>query len=200
MPRGADDELHAPLEGALGPLLVLEANILKNVEIVLEKVEAKTEDALTAYRKASQEDENGEVDNSEGLLLSLKSFCLKMDILGFWRFIIGKKKELDVLRAQMPLALAECVDPPRFVLESISEVFLVDKRVEKSDRVNDLGWACVLVLESLIPVVVDPMIGKSRLLVTPSMKERAKEIAETWTASLEERHGIENVKTCLQAC
>ncbi len=33
------------------------------------------------------------------------------------------------------------------------------------------------------------MIGKSRLLVMLSVKERAKEIAETWTASLEERRG-----------
>ena len=31
------------------------------------------------------------------------------------------------------------------------------------------------------------MIGKSRLLVMLRVKERAKEIAETWNASLEER-------------
>ena len=53
----------------------------------------------------------------------------------------------------------------------------------------------MLTLESLIPVVVDPVIGKSRLMVTPSVKERAKKIAETWKRSLEERGGIENVKT-----
>ncbi|KAK9993685.1 hypothetical protein SO802_023388 [Lithocarpus litseifolius] len=129
--------------------------------------------ALIALRKVSgEEDENGEVDDGEGLLLVLKSFCVKMDALGFWRFVTGKKKELESLRAQMPLALAECLDPARFVLESISEVFPVDKRVEKSERGNDLGWACVLVLESLIPVVVDPVIGKSRLLVTPTVTSR----------------------------
>jgi hypothetical protein len=50
------------------------------------------EAALTALHRASQEDENGEVNNGEGLLLSLKLFCLKMDTLGFWRFITGKKK------------------------------------------------------------------------------------------------------------
>ena len=44
-------------------------------------------------------------------------------------------------------------------------------------------------LESLIPVMVDPVIGKSRLLVTPSVKEKAKEIAKTWKTSLEERGG-----------
>ena len=43
----------------------------------------------------------------------------------------------------MPLALAECLDLARFVLELISEVFLVDKRIEKSERGKNLGWACV---------------------------------------------------------
>ena len=110
-------------------------------------------------------------------------------------FVIGKKKELEALRAEMPVALSECVDPARFVLEAISEVFPVDKRGGGEKGCSDLGWACVLVLESLIPVVVDPVIGKSRLMVTPAVRERAKKIAETWKASLEERGGIENVKT-----
>ena len=85
----------------------------------------------------------------------------------------------------------ECVDPAKFMLEAISEVFPVDKRGEKAG--HDLGWACVLVLESLIPVVVDPVIGKSRLLVTPTVKEHATEITETWKSSLEEHGGVENV-------
>lgn len=137
----------------------------------------------------------GEVDDGEGLLLKLKGFCIWMDYGGFWRFVTVRKKELDLLRAKIPLALVECVDPPKFVLEAISEVFPVDKRVDKSERVNDLGWACVLLLESLIPAVFDPVIGKERLLVTPSVKEKAEGIAETWKRSLEERGGIENVKT-----
>lgn len=171
------------------------------VEIALGNVEKNKEAALSVLQKdgsrGADDEENGEVDNGDGLLLKLKSFCLRMDASGFWGFVVGKKKELEALRAQMPLALAECVDPPKFVLEAISVVFPVDKRGEKTEKNNnnDLGWACVLVLESLIPVTVDPVIGKSRLLVTPTVKERAKEIAETWKASLEERGGIENVKT-----
>ena len=177
---------------SLGVLKKREVTIDGSVEIALGKVEESREAALIALLKGAQD---GEVDDSEGLLLKLKSFCLKMDSKEFWRFITARKKELDVLRAQTPEALAECVDPAKFVLEAISEVFPVDKRVEKSERSNDLGWACVLVLESLIPVVVDPVLGKSRLLVTPSVKERAKDIAETWKASLDQRGGIENVKT-----
>ncbi|KAK2634005.1 hypothetical protein Ddye_028797 [Dipteronia dyeriana] len=97
------------------------------------------------------------------------------------------------MRSLIPVAPSECVDPAKFVLEAISEVFPVDKRREKNN--NDLGWGYVLVLESLIPVLVDPVIGKLRLLVTPTVKEKAKEIAETWKTSLEERGRIENVKT-----
>lgn len=109
--------------------------------------------------------------------------------------MILRKKELESLRSEIPRALAECVDPPKFVLEAISEVFPVDKRELKSERSNDLGWACVLLLESLIPVMMDPVLGSERMLVTPSMRERANDIAETWKRSLDERGGIENVKT-----
>ena len=86
------------------------------------------------------ENENGEVDDSERLLLVLNSFCMKMDSLGFWRFVTGKKKELESLRAQMPFSLVECLDLARFMLELISEVFPMDKRVEKSEKGNNLGW------------------------------------------------------------
>ena len=41
----------------------------------------------------------------------------------------------------MSLALAECVDPPKFVLEAISVVFSMDKRGEKSNNCNEMIWA-----------------------------------------------------------
>lgn len=164
------------------------------LQIALRDIDNRTEAALAALSRVREdvEDGDGEVDNGEGLMLKLKSFCLKMDALGFWGFVIGKKKELEGLRAEMPEALRECIDPAKFVLEAISEVFPVDKRGDKSG--NDLGWACVLVLESLVPVMVDPVL-KSRMLVTPTVKKLAKDVAEKWKVSLEERGGVENVKT-----
>ncbi|GLT99649.1 hypothetical protein SLE2022_170730 [Rubroshorea leprosula] len=178
-------------KASLDSLKKREVTINGSVEITLDRVEEHAKAAL----KSLEEDENpdGEVDDGDGMLTLLKSLCWKMEAREFWKFVTARKKEIDVLREKIPEALAECVDPARFVLEAISEVFPVDKR--GSERGNDLGWACVLMLESLIPVMVDPLIGKSRLLVTPSVKERAKKIADTWKASLEERGGIENVKT-----
>ncbi|KAL7177914.1 hypothetical protein ACSBR2_031136 [Camellia fascicularis] len=169
-----------------------EVTIANSVSAALDKVQQCKAAALDAVGDGGGE---GEVDDGEGLLLKLRNLCTKMDAEGFWRFVTARKKELDSMRAQMSVALADCVDPARFVLEAISEVFPVDKRSEKSERVNDLGWACVLILESLIPVVIDPILGNSRLMVTPRMKKRAKEIADTWKASLDQRGGIENVKT-----
>ncbi|KAI3770863.1 hypothetical protein L6452_02011 [Arctium lappa] len=166
-----------------------ETTIENSVSIVLRKVEAAVQAAAAAAGTSRCDD--GEVDDSEGLLLRLQSFCVKMDSLGFWGFVASRKKEMDEMRAQIPLALAECADPARFVLEAISEVFPVDKRTE---CVNDLSWACVLILESLIPVMVDPILGNARVLVTPSVKKSAKEIAETWKESLDQRGGIENMK------
>ncbi|KMS97769.1 hypothetical protein BVRB_5g124020 [Beta vulgaris subsp. vulgaris] len=175
-----------------------EVTIEGSVEIAIGRAEESKKVALSLGVVEERENVRvgeGEVDDGEGLLMKLKSFCIWMDYEGFWRFVTVRKKELDLLRAKIPVALADCVDSPKFVLEAISEVFPVDKRADKSDRVNDLGWACVLLLESLIPVVVDPVVGKDRLIVTPSVKEKAEGIAETWKRSLEERGGIENVKT-----
>ena len=174
-----------------------ETSLDATLQIALRTLDTRRTAALSALLTDADDIINsspdGEVDDTTGLILKLKSFCLRMDAFGFFAFVSAKKKELDGLRAEMPVALAECVDPAKFVLEAISEVFPVDKRGDKAG--HDLGWACVLVLESLIPVVVDPVIGKSRLLVTPTVKEHATEIAETWKSSLEDRGGVENLKT-----
>lgn len=185
--------LETQTKTSLNSLEERETTIENSVSIAIRKVEEAMKAAAAAVGTSKSEDaeDNPEVDDSEGLLLRLKSFCVKMDSLGFWGFISSRKKEMDVMRATIPIALAECVDPARFVLEAISEVFPVDKR---PDCVNDLGWACVLMLESLIPVMIDPILGHSRAFVTPSVKKTAKEIAETWKESLDERGGIENVK------
>lgn len=166
-----------------------------SLSIALDKVVEKKRAAILALDDHDDEPDVAEVDNSTGLMLKLKCFCVKMDSRSFWNFLIMKKKDLDELRVEIPKALGDCVDPPRFVLEAISEVFPEDKRVGGNERNSDLGWACVLMLESLIPVMMDPVLGNERKLVTPSVKDKANEIAEIWKKSLDERGGIENVKT-----
>lgn len=59
---------------------------------------------------------------------------------------------------------------------------------------NDVAWACVLVLESLEPVVADPEFGSTRPLVPRSMRDKAREMANTWKEGLEARGGVEGSK------
>ncbi|CAN7046919.1 unnamed protein product [Brassica oleracea var. botrytis] len=176
-----------------------EVTIDRSVEIVAEKVGKRVRAALESLEKARDggDDDDSEVDedDEEGLLSALKSLCWKMDARGFWSFVTARKKELENPRSKIPAALGDCVDPAMLVLEAISEVFPVDKRESGEKMMNDFAWACVVILESLGPVMVDPVIGKSRLIVTPSVKEKAEEVAETWKASLEERGRVEDVKT-----
>ncbi|CAI9118466.1 OLC1v1020042C2 [Oldenlandia corymbosa var. corymbosa] len=179
-----------------------ESTLETTLSMALKKVEKTKKEAIfAAASKENGENRDGEVDDSVGVLVRLKSYCIRMDFKNFWGFVVVRKKELELLRQEIPKALGECVDPPKFVLEAISEVFPVDIRKCAENNGggnlfgNDLGWACVLLLESLIPVMVDPVLGKKRMLVTPKIKERAEEIAEIWKRSLEERGGIENVKT-----
>ncbi|XP_051152730.1 FRIGIDA-like protein 4a [Andrographis paniculata] len=178
--------LNSETQLSLKALDTRESSISKSMSIAFEALERTTKRSMS-----ESQTEEPEVDDSEGLLMKLKSFCHKMAAKKFWIFVTSRKKELELFRSELPKALAECIDPPRFVLEAISEVF----PLSSASNSYDLGWACVLLLESLIPVMVDPVLGKERMLVTPTIKVKAEEIAETWKKSLEERGGIENVKT-----
>ncbi|XP_047946227.1 FRIGIDA-like protein 4a isoform X2 [Salvia hispanica] len=182
------EALNQETQTSLEALDSRESSISRSLSIAYETLEQATKMSIFF----SADEDKAEVDDSDGLLLKLRGFCRRMAAKEFWIFVTSRKKELELFRSELPKALSSCVDPPRFVLEAISEVFPV---ASSASNGYDLGWACVLLLETLIPVMVDPVLGKERMLVTPSIKGKAEEIAEAWKRSLEERGGIENVKT-----
>nr|GEX54113.1 FRIGIDA-like protein 4a [Tanacetum cinerariifolium] len=193
--KGKIKTLEMETEKSLSSLEERETSIEKSVSIAMRKVEEailKAKQSIGINQNQNELKENNDSEE-EGFYNKLKCFCVEMDSCGFWDFICGKKKELDFMREKLPLAFNECVDPAMFVLDAFSEVFPVDKRTDCANG-NDLGWACVLLLESLVSVLVDPVLGSLRSFVTPRVKKRAVEVAETWKASLEERGGVENVK------
>ncbi|XP_071697268.1 FRIGIDA-like protein 4a [Rutidosis leptorrhynchoides] len=178
------ETLDTETKASLVSLEQRQTTIDNSVAIALQKIESAVKAATAAVAGISNSDDAvPEVDDSEGLLLQLKSYCVKMDALGFWRFVSSKKKEMELMKSEIPLALSECVDPARFVIEAMSEVFPVDQR---KVCLNDMSWACVLMLESLIPVMVDPILGNTRALITPSVKKTAIEITEKWKKNLED--------------
>ncbi|EHA8587472.1 FRIGIDA-like protein 4a [Cocos nucifera] len=168
-----------------------ELSIEGAVDLALAKVNERRDAALLAlFSSSSPFDSN----NDNDLPAKLRSFCTAMDSDAFWELVVSKRKEVELLRSELPLALADCIDPPKFVMDAIFKVFPVDRRGAAAKSPNDLGWACVLILESLVPVLADPELGTGRLLVTRSMRERAREMADAWKEDLDQRGGIESAK------
>ncbi|WOL19632.1 hypothetical protein Cni_G28434 [Canna indica] len=184
--RSKRQSLDGSTRRTLGSLRRRELSIDASVDLALAKLDERRVAAVQALTAAAAAE--GELD----LAAKLRSLCTKVDFDGFFNLVVAKRKEVELLRSELPTALADCIDPAKFVMDAISGVFPVDKRPVKSP--NDLGWACVLVLESLVPVLADPELGTERLLVPRSIRERAKETAKKWKEGLEQRGGVECVK------
>ncbi|KAJ6836503.1 FRIGIDA-like protein 4a [Iris pallida] len=162
-----------------------EETIGRSVDAAVSRLETLRRSAAAALLRSNPDDD-------EDLASKIKSVCQKLDYEGFLNLIVSRRKEADVLRSSIPASLSECVDPANFVLDAICDVFPVDKRKVKSPP--DLTWACVLILEGLVPALEDPELGKERLLVTRSVKERARAMAREWKEGMEGRGGVGSLK------
>ncbi|GJM96906.1 hypothetical protein PR202_ga13781 [Eleusine coracana subsp. coracana] len=129
-----------------------------------------------------------------GVAEGLASLCAGMDSAGLFAFVAAGRKEVDALRAELPEALKRCVDPAKFAMDAVSEVFPVDKRAVRSPP--DLAWACVLILEAAVAALVDPdpEIGAMRPMVPRAARERARGMAEEWKEATERKGGVEGAK------
>ncbi|KAL5217734.1 hypothetical protein ABZP36_018418 [Zizania latifolia] len=136
----------------------------------------------------------GPASDAAGIAEGLRSLCSSMDSAGFFTFVVARRKEVDALRTELPDALKRCVDPARFVMDAVSEVFPVDKRAVRSP--TDLAWACVLILEAVVPALADPdpEIGVARPMVPQSARERARGMAKEWKDAVERKGGVEGAK------
>ncbi|KAJ6828242.1 FRIGIDA-like protein 4a [Iris pallida] len=162
-----------------------EESIDRSVDAAISRLDSLRDSSSSALREFNPADE-------EDLAAKIKLLCKKLDFEGFLNLIVSRRKEADVLRSAIPSSLSDCVDPANFVLDAICDVFPVDKRKVKTPP--DLAWACVLVLEGLVPALADPELGRERLLVTRSVKERARTMAEEWKEGMEGRGGVGSLK------
>jgi hypothetical protein len=131
---------------------------------------------------------------SSGLADSLRALCARMESAAFLGLVVARRKEADALRAEVPPALKLCVDPARFVMDAVADVFPVDRRRVKTPA--DLAWACVLILEAAVPALADPDpdIGAARPLVPRAARERARGMAREWKEAAERKGGVEGAK------
>uniref|UniRef100_A0A0D9W035 FRIGIDA-like protein n=1 Tax=Leersia perrieri TaxID=77586 RepID=A0A0D9W035_9ORYZ len=147
-----------------------------------------------AAAKASAAGTGSASSEADGIAEGLRSLCASMDSAGFFTFVVARRKEADALRAELPEALKRCVDPAKFAMDAVSEVFPVDKRAVRSP--TDLAWACVLILEAVVPALADPdpEIGLARPMVPRAARERARGMAREWKDAAEKKGGVEGAK------
>lgn len=183
--------LDASKQDALDSLRRREATIETSVAMAISKVEECQNSAIKAIFR------NPFLNHVEScdVVAKIRSLCTRMDSEGFWDLVTGRRKEMEAVRVELGDAIGNCcVDPARFVMDAMGGVFPVDKKVGGKGGLNDHGWACVMVLEALLGVFVDPELGIERKLVTPEVRERALGIAEKWKEKLDMRGGVESVK------
>ncbi|OEL31315.1 FRIGIDA-like protein 4a [Dichanthelium oligosanthes] len=172
---------------ALDSLHRREASIDASVSRALDHLASLSADKGAAAAAAAAPDAD---DLAEGL----RALCLRMDSAAFLGFVVARRKEADALRAEMPPALKLCVDPARFVMDAVADVFPADRREVRSPA--DLAWACVLILEAAVPALADPdpEVGAARPLVPRAARERARGMAREWKEAAERKGGVEGAK------
>jgi hypothetical protein len=178
---------------ALDSLHRREASIDASVSRALDHLHSISASASAAAAASSKAPATSDSD-SEGLAESLRALCARMDSAAFLGFVVARRKEADALRAEMPPALKLCVDPAKFVMDAVADVFPVDRREVRNPA--DLAWACVLILEAAVPALADtdPDIGPARPLVPRAARDRARGMARDWKEAAEKKGGVEGAK------
>lgn len=109
----------------------------------------------------------------------IMSLCEKMDGEGLRKFIVDHRKEISALRNEITAALHSAIDPARLVLKALEgyHVLELDSNHAKETGASTNRRACILLLECLAEVLLD---GEQKPVVSPTIKEAAKEVAKLW--------------------
>ncbi|CAA6658555.1 unnamed protein product [Spirodela intermedia] len=161
-------------EQSLDALRRRERSIDAAVDLAVARSEQRRDAAIATVRGSAADPPAAAA--GEELAVALRALCTTMNFNGFYELLSSKRKEVEIIRHDLPSILSDCVDPARFVLDAISAVFPAGN----GKIAGDLGWLSVMILEALVPAVADPDLGPARPLITPGMKARAMEIATAW--------------------
>ncbi|CAN4113760.1 unnamed protein product [Withania somnifera] len=132
----------------------------------------------------------------------LVKLCQDMDSEGLHKFISDNRKNLAVVREEIPPALRAAIDPAHLVLDSLkgfypSEVSISDAK--KDANLLGLRRTCIMLMECLSILLTTLELDSISSLISESVKGRAKAIAEEWKPKLEELHIDANNGNSLEA-
>lgn len=121
----------------------------------------------------------------------LKTLCESMNSKGLVKYIVEHRKDAAGLRSEVPSSLNSAIDPSRLVLESLEGFYPPESKLpgnqgdKKESGLPAQRRACILLLESLVTILADPVLGVEHPVVPSNIKEQAKRIADEWKSKID---------------
>ncbi|KAJ6833166.1 FRIGIDA-like protein 4a [Iris pallida] len=119
--------------------------------------------------------EDPEFKNPEDIPGLLRYYCRRMDHGGLWRFMISKRKDLSLIRREIPDALASSVDPCRLALDTVEDFLNRPAGTAGVGSGGERCWAVGMLLRALFDYE-----GRKGPEASESIRERAAVVAEAW--------------------
>uniref|UniRef100_A0A2P2KMH9 FRIGIDA-like protein n=1 Tax=Rhizophora mucronata TaxID=61149 RepID=A0A2P2KMH9_RHIMU len=143
---------------------------------------------------AAESNLEGTIGSSEHGNLELMSYpqlgklCEEMDSEGLHKFISDNRKNLAVLREEIPLALKAAANPAQLVLNSLENFYPMEvPNVDRKKDSNLLGVrrTCIMLMECLSILLTYSDLVSVSDVISEDAKVRAKAIAEEWKPKLD---------------
>ncbi|KAG5232148.1 FRIGIDA protein [Salix suchowensis] len=136
-------------------------------------------DAMTAESNLGEiidPSENGNLEYPQ-----LVELCEQMDSEGLHKFISDNRKNLAVLKEEIPLALKAAANPAQFVLNSLEdfypkEVSNVDGKIDST--LLGVRRTCIMIMECLSILLMSTDLLSVSDVISEDVKDQAKAIAE----------------------
>ncbi|OVA15114.1 Frigida-like [Macleaya cordata] len=105
----------------------------------------------------------------------IKSFCSKMDGMGFRSFIMRHRKDLSVIRDEVGVGLKFASDPAKLVLDALLGFFPPNSKGDKDGELAATRRTCILLLERLFELSPE---------IKPQVKDKANKLAIEWKGKI----------------
>ncbi|CAM8902110.1 unnamed protein product [Rhodiola kirilowii] len=155
--------------------------------------------------KTSQNDAERIISPEGGNVASFPEMiklCAEMNSKSLHKFISDNRKNLSILRQELPNALKAAGNPATLVLDSLEGFYCMDEpNADGKKDANLLGLrrTCIMLMECLSILLTDPKLGADSDFLAEDIKEKAKRIAAEWKPQLDALDADANSGNSLEA-